>query len=61
MSIMMENKTAFDLLPENNETIKAIINRKPSWFIRFGGYAAIVLVITFILFVAFLFRKYGVF
>lgn len=56
----MENRNAFDLLPENYETIKEIINRKPSWFNRFGGYAAIAIVIAAILFVAFLFRKNGI-
>lgn len=57
----MENKSAFDLLPENHETIKEIINRKPSWFIRFGGYLAIGVVALFVLVVLFMFKKYNIF
>lgn len=54
----MENKTAIELLPENHEVIKVVANRRPSWFLRFGGYVAVCICLLFISIIIYLFIKY---
>ncbi len=56
----MEKKSSLDILPENQEFVLEITNKKPGWFMRFGGYLVITTVLLITLVIYIMFKKYGI-
>jgi hypothetical protein len=56
----MEKNSSIDALPENQEFVLEITNKKPGWFVRFGGYLIIMAVLIMTLAIYIMFRNYGI-
>lgn len=52
-------KKAIDKLPVRQDFVLEIINKKPSFLIRYGGFFTICLVLIIVLFVYIIFKEYG--
>jgi hypothetical protein len=51
--------SSIDSLPEKQEFVLEIKNKKPGWFIRFGGYFVIILVLILSMIIYIAFKKSG--
>jgi hypothetical protein len=56
----MKEKNALEEIPENQYFLLEILNKKPGWFIQYGGYAAVALVALLLLLVFFVSQKNNV-